>query len=218
MPSSSRVRAALIADVVGSRGHPDRSELHERLTTAFAAPRVAGPALHGPAITVGDEFQATYPRLGDALLAAYDLRLDLLPGVDVRVGLGVGDVLTLGDEPGAQDGSAWWTARSAIEEVEARSRRAATRTARVAYATRDQDAPSADTVAAALGPLDQLIGGLDERSLRLLRGLREGRTQAELADREQVSASAVSQRVRTAGLAVIATAVDDLARIDAPAD
>ena len=46
----------------------------------------------------------------------------------------------------------------------------------------------------------------------MLRGTLAGRTQAELAEDEGISASAVSQRVRHDGLAVIA-ATDELMRI-----
>jgi hypothetical protein len=56
-----------------------------------------------------------------------------------------------------------------------------------------------------------MIGSVSERSLRLLRGTLAGRTQAELAEDEKISASAVSQRVRHDGLAVIA-ATDELLR------
>ena len=58
---------------------------------------------------------------------------------------------------------------------------------------------------------DQMVGSVSERSLRLLRGTVDGRTQTELADDEGISASAVSQRVRRDGLAVIVTA-DELLR------
>ena len=45
--------------------------------------------------------------------------------------------------------------------------------------------------------------------MRLLRGTVDGRRQAELAEDEGISASAVSQRVRNDGLAVI-VAADEL--------
>src|SRR5690606_39623358 len=57
----------------------------------------------------------------------------------------------------------------------------------------------------------QLLAQGDERALRLLRGLLAGRTQAELAEDEGISPSAVSQRVRNDGLAVI-VAADEMLR------
>jgi hypothetical protein len=73
------------------------------------------------------------------------------------------------------------------------------------------DAPSPAALDAALLCRDQLVGSLDERSTRILRGLMQHRSQAELAASEGVSGSAVSQRVRTAGLATIVTAQTQLA-------
>ena len=51
---------------------------------------------------------------------------------------------------------------------------------------------------------DQLVSDFDARQRRLLLGLLEGTTQAELAEREGISASAVSQSLRRCGaLAVL---------------
>jgi hypothetical protein len=56
-----------------------------------------------------------------------------------------------------------------------------------------------------------MIGSVSERSVRLLRGVLAGRSQSDLASAEGVSASAVSQRIRHDGLAVI-VAADDMLR------
>ena len=50
---------------------------------------------------------------------------------------------------------------------------------------------------------DEIVGGLSDRSLGVLRGLLSGRTQREIAEKEDVSPSAVSQRVRHDGLAAL---------------
>ena len=47
---------------------------------------------------------------------------------------------------------------------------------------------------------DEIVGGLSARSLSVLRGLLDGRTQREIADELGISPSAVSQRVRADGL------------------
>ncbi|WP_289232540.1 SatD family protein [Barrientosiimonas endolithica] len=163
--------AALIVDVVGSRTHRDRAGLHDRLVAAFEQTREEFPALRAPGVTAGDEFQATYARLGDAIGVAFAVRLALAPEVEVRAGLGYGEVTDLSDEAGASDGPAWWTARDAIVDVEERAARAATKHARFSYRTDDQTAPPPAAVDPALACLDQLLGPLDERSWRLLRGL-----------------------------------------------
>jgi hypothetical protein len=62
-------------------------------------------------------------------------------------------------------------------------------------------------VNAALLCRDHLVGSLSDRSLRLLRGLMDPHTtQGRLAAAEGISASAVSQRVRTDGLGVVLAA------------
>jgi hypothetical protein len=75
------------------------------------------------------------------------------------------------------------------------------------------DGPDPDAVNAALMCRDQMVGSVSQRSLRLLRGTLDGRTQAELATDEGISASAVSQRVRHDGLAVVLAADELLRRV-----
>lgn len=199
--------AALIVDVVGSRTHRDRAGLHDRLVAAFEQTREEFPALRAPGVTAGDEFQATYARLGDAIGVAFAVRLALAPEVEVRAGLGYGEVTDLSGEAGASDGPAWWAARDAIVDVEERAARAATKHARFSYRTDDQTAPPPAAVDPALACLDQLLGPLDERSWRLLRGLVDDVPQQQLAAELGISTSAASQRVRGHGLAVAAAAI-----------
>ena len=64
-----------------------------------------------------------------------------------------------------------------------------------------------DAVNAALLCQDHLVGSLSDRSIRLLRGLMDPlTTQSELAAREGISPSAVSQRVRADGIGVVLAA------------
>ncbi len=197
----------MIGDLVGSRAATDRRDVHHRLTAALSS--VAGllPALDPPAVTVGDEFQAGYARVGEALQAAFLIRLALAPDVDVRCGIGWGPVQLLDARTGTQDGPAWWQARDAIETVEARSRHAGTRYTRIGYrAGPDGDGPDEGAVGAALLCRDQLLGSLDPRSLRILGGLVAGRSRTDIARSEAISASAVSQRVQRDGLEVVLAA------------
>ena len=214
--------AAVIGDVVGSRDHADRPDLHVRLVGRLAEleellraeeraggePMVVSP----PRVTVGDEYQAIFTTLGAALRATRWLRISLLPDVDVRHGIGWGPVQVLEDEPRVEDGPGWWAAREAIDEVKQLAAKPATRHLRTAFRRASgSDGPDPNPVNAALMCRDQMVGSVSERSLRLLRGTVDGRTQTELADDEGISASAVSQRVRRDGLAVIVTA-DELLR------
>lgn len=207
--------AALIGDVVGSRSAPDRAALHEQLAGLLEA---ANARLEPPVplrITVGDEFQGGFATVGEALHATLWLRLAGLPQIDLRHGVGWGSIAVLAAEPRVEDGPGWWAAREAIEAVKQAESRAATRQLRTAYRRAPEDAEGAgpDAINAALICRDQMVGSVSARSLRLLRGTLAGRSQAELAVDEGVSASAVSQRVRHDGLAVVVAADELLRRV-----
>jgi hypothetical protein len=209
--------ATVIGDVVRSRDAPDRTALHARLTALLEQ---ANTDLHPVVplrVTIGDEFQGCFATVGEAVHATLWLRLHLAPHADLRHGIGWGSVAVLADEPRVEDGPGWWAAREAIEAVKTEAGRAAARHLRTAYRRWDApdgtptSGPDPQAVNAALMCRDQMVGSVSARSLRLLRGTLAGRTQAELAEDEGISASAVSQRVRHDGLAVI-VAADELLR------
>jgi len=196
----------VLGDIVGSRAASDRRRVHDYLVEALATVRATVPPDRGMRVTVGDEFQGVYATLGEALHATFLLRLHAFPEVDVRIGVGRGEVTVLEADRGIEDGPGWWAARDAVETAERAAERAATRTLRTVYRSAQPD-PREDAVNAALLCRDHLVGSVSERSLRLLRGLMESdTTQTELAAREGVSASAVSQRVRSDGLGVVLAA------------
>ncbi|MEO6020896.1 MAG: SatD family protein [Knoellia sp.] len=196
----------LIGDVVASRQSTDRRGLHRALEAALTATNGRVEHVEPLEVTVGDEFQGVYPHLGAALEAALRARLALRPVAESRYGLGRGATTTLDAARGIKDGPAWWAAREAIIDVEKRAERAALEHVHTAYrlalGERD-DSGTALAVEAALQCQDHMVGSLSERSARLLKGLLDGMTQRELATAEGISASAVSQRVRADGLAVI---------------
>lgn len=212
--ASGRSVATVIADVVGSRGFDDRRDLHDRLAGRLdelndllrAEERATGtPLVVAPLwITAGDEYQGTFTTVGSALRATRWLRLALLPEVDVRQGIGWGPVEVLDEEPRVEDGPGWWAARAAVEAVEEDAARPGHRRRRTAYRVAEgYDGPDQAAVNAALVLRDEMVGGLSDRSLGVLRGLLSGRTQREIAEKEHVSPSAVSQRVRHDGLAAL---------------
>lgn len=227
---ASASRCVLLGDVVGSRGAADRRALHAAVEAALVEVDATVPSVTGLRVTVGDEFQGAYATLGAAVEAALRVRLVLLPGVDTRFGLGRGGVTILDPRRGIEDGPGWWAARAAIEQVEEVAGRAATRHARTAYRAADDAAtrsardptdhtdptdlaaagdPGEAAVNAALLCRDHLVGSMSDRSRRLLRGLMDPHTtQGQLAAREGISASAVSQRVRADGIGTVLTAQD----------
>ncbi|QGN35464.1 RNA polymerase subunit sigma-70 [Microlunatus sp. Gsoil 973] len=201
------MRAALIGDLVASRTAVDRQALHQRLSRALSAVQRQTPSLDPPTILAGDEVQSSYATVGDALHAAFLLRILLAPQTDIRFGIGWGKVEILDPERRTQDGPAWWQARAAIETVEARAMHPGTRNARFCYrAAPDGSGPNEAAVEAALLCRDHLMGSLDDRSMRILGGLVAGRSKTEIARAEDISTSAVSQRAQRDGLDVIVAA------------
>jgi DNA-binding transcriptional LysR family regulator len=202
----------VIGDLVGSRRSEDRAAMHERFARAVAdVNRTYAPPVP-LRIGVGDEFQGIFASLGDAIAATLRLRMALLPRDDVRQGIGSGRVVVLAEEPRVEDGPGWWAARSAIEEVEGYERKAALRAVRTAYVAAETDqGPDQALVNAALMTRDQVVSGLSERSMSVLRGLLRGRQQQEIAADLGISPSAVSQRIRAGGIGVV-LATDEMLR------
>jgi hypothetical protein len=197
--------ATLIGDVVASRGTRDRAGLHAALSRVLervnADLRPATPLR----ITVGDEYQGCFATLGDALRATLRLRVGLAAdAVDVRHGLGWGEVTVLSRRPRVEDGPGWWAAREAVDAVAHAQTRAASRSLRTTYR-----GPASPAVNAALVGRDELLAGLDARSLSVLDGMLQGMSQQQIAQHVGVTPSAVSQRVRRDGLAAVVT-IDEL--------
>lgn len=200
---------ALIGDIVQSRVSEDRQALHDELERILGVVNDEGPVQDPAVITLGDEFQAVYETLGQALRASFRIRMLLHP-VEVRFGVGRGAITTLDTGRGIHDGPAYWNARDAIETAKARAGKPQTRTARTAYVTLDDAPGHADAVQAALDCLDYMIGSLSDTSRTILGGLMEGRSQQAIATGLAISPSAVSQQVRGNGLGVILEAMHRL--------
>ena len=177
----------LIGDLVDSRRLPDRGAAQERVGATLSAMRGRLAVAQPLEPTVGDEFQGAFDRLADAVTAALLIRLELLPEVDVRCGLGFGDV-TIHDpdrRPVLQDGPGWWTARDALAEL-GRPRRSGARTWYIG--------PDAARVNSFLLTRDALVDRLGDRGRRMLALAVGGASQREIAEAEGVSKSAVSQQ------------------------
>jgi hypothetical protein len=200
MPNTPTV-IAVIVDVSKSRTHPDRSKLQASIERAFAEVNALVQAEQPIEPTVGDEFQGVYRDLSTALRATLLARLQLPEGVDCRFGLGRGEVATVGSGVvgSVQDGSAWWTARKAIDEAR-KHEYSKLSFVRTWYRSADPaDADGEMLVNAYLLGRDQLVSAMNPRARRLLRGQLLGHTQAQLAVDEGITQSAVSQNLARSG-------------------
>ncbi|HTX97273.1 MAG TPA: SatD family protein [Mycobacterium sp.] len=202
--ASASPRATLIGDVVGSRRATDRAALHRRVAAGLR--QISAGALDPPAFTIGDEFQGSYPTVGAGIDAALTVRLAVGADIDVRFGIGWGAVTILDADAGIQDGPGWWAAREAIQQTAEAQRQPGFALVRTTFRAAEGTRADVAAVNAALICRDHLLGSLDERSLRIVRGLMTGRTKKELAVVEGISPSAVSQRAARDGLDLLVLA------------
>ncbi|WP_285137878.1 SatD family protein [Microbacterium sp. lyk4-40-TSB-66] len=198
----------VIADIVASRRLDDRASAQRRIAGVVEQVDADLPvARHALTATVGDELQGEYARLDDALASLLLVRLSLPDDIDCRFGVGVGEVRPIVlDDRTVPEGPAWWAARTAVETVERMQQRAAPFARTWIAASEGEDAAMVDTVAVANAyalARDQLVSAMSERTRRLTAGRCLGRSQRELAEREGISQSAVSQALAAAGSAAL---------------
>lgn len=197
-------QVAVLVDVVSSR-RGDRGAQHRAILSAIDAVNDAVPAVDPLHPTVGDEFQGVYPTLGAALAAVFRLRLIVAPHIELRAGIGGGEVAVIDAERGIQDGSAWWLAREAIDAVEHLATRAGYRSARIGV--RDSRQAATPHVEAMSLLVDSAIHRLRPGVTDSLLGLVDGTDNAEVARRQGITASANSQRIAGNDLRILADAL-----------
>ena len=204
-------RVAVIADLVDSKNISDRRSAQESIAAAFALVDALVPHDQSMRATVGDEFQAVYSTIARALEATLLARLALPAGIDCRFGLGLGQVIDVGDgiAGSVQDGSGWWLARDAINQAHARED-SRTPSARAWFNAGDGDVVREGLVNAYLLARDHVVGSMTERSRRLVFGSMLGSSQAELAETEGITQSAVSQSLRRSGGASLIASIEQL--------
>lgn len=206
---------AVIADMVGSRQVADRAAAQRELDRTISRVEDDRPlALEPLTPTVGDEQQAIYRDLASALTSLLMVQLALPDGIEVRFGLGVGEVRTFDSAGGRlSDGSGWWSARAAIEIVQERAQGAVATTRGWIVGAEGQDEVMDVTIATANAYLlvrDELVTAMSERERRLTYGRLIGATQAELADSEQITQPAVSKALRRSGASAVLVGLEEL--------
>ena len=113
----------------------------------------------------------------------------------------------LDPEAGIQDGPGWWAAREAIEWTAAAQRQPGLTLVRTSFRVGGEHAGrDAGAINAALLCRDHLLVLLDDRSIRIVKGLLTDETKKDIAAAESISASAVSQRAGRDGLDLIVVA------------
>lgn len=201
--------AVLTGDVIASTSLQARSELPRVLTEAFdAVGRLDGALLRPFEIYRGDSFQGVV-RVKDALLAATMVRARLRAFVgtgadedvrlDARIAIGIGRIEHALERVVQSDGEAFQRSGRALDEI-ARSKegRRLRVEAGVAHAQNRVDAQSGPDLAAQL--LDAIVSRWSQPAAEAVfySATDASTTQAELAERLDVSQPAISQRLRSA--------------------
>ena len=205
---------AVLGDVVASRRHPDPGRRRHRVYQALAAANERSAPLQPFTPTIGDEFQGLFADLVSALEATLVVRLSLLGEVDVRFGIGSGELFAFDPSraPFEQDGPAWWSAREAVDLVRATSQgQERPRGLRTRWVDADGERPfEVAAVNAFLQCRDELVAAMDPRDAAAMLGLLADEPLTRIAEEEGVSASALSQRAIRGGLYAIRRAHLDL--------
>ena len=177
----------------------------ERVATALR--QVADGAIDPPAFTVGDEFQGSYPTLGAAIDAALTRAAGCSPPRSTS-GSGSAGARSPSSTPTPESrtGRAGGPRETPSRQTAETQRQPGFTLVRTTFRAADDTRTDVAAVNAALMCRDHLLGSLDERSLRIVKGLMNGRTKKELAADEGISASAVSQRAGRDGLDLIVLA------------
>jgi DNA-binding CsgD family transcriptional regulator len=191
--------AAVITDIVRSRDLTDRVAGQKAVRAGYEAADGVVTPHESVWATAGDEFQAVYVSGARAVVATLIVRLSVSAGFDCRFGIGIGERRLIerdkGDHP-IEDGSAWWYAREAIDEVHTMQTHGQ-RSQRTWL--RSSDPGEQNTINALLLAQDQLVSRLTDRERRIAFRYLTGAPQNLIARDEHISQSAVSQNLAKSG-------------------
>jgi hypothetical protein len=208
------VPVAMLGDVVGSRRHARADVRRERVEAALALANERTAPVQPLLATIGDEFQGLFRDLVSALEATLVVRLALVGEVDVRFGIGSGELFAFdpADAPFGQDGPAWWAAREAVDAVrETEQRQERPRGLRTRWIDAgDAGSSAVASVNAFVVCRDELVAAMDPRDAATMLGLLVDEPLTRIAARQGVSVSAISQRAIRGGLYAIRRAHGEL--------
>jgi hypothetical protein len=197
---TTRQWAAVVGDVIASRSEVDQAGLLSNLEDVLAAVNSEVAAWQPLQITIGDEFQGAYETIEKALCATLLVLLNAKGFREIRFGIGWGSISVSERNvmPLGQSGSSWWNARDAIDELkrdEKRNKYPKTVRTRFKGDNRSQTA----LVNSFLATRDHILSRMDLMDARIALLLRQGTTQAQIADVLGTSQSNISRRANDNG-------------------
>ncbi len=200
-----RYAAPVIIDIVGSRNLADRKGMQKQIHAIFSRVDEAIAPRRELWATVGDEFQVVYASASEAVRATAIARLLCTQEADLRFGIGYGEVRTVarGEFGPIEDGSGWYRARLALQEVERMQAHGYPwlRT----WATFGEEQGSEQSLTRThLTTRDHIISRMKAKEKRIAASWLSGVSQREIARAEKISQSAVSQKLDISGGASLA--------------
>lgn len=186
--------ATLIGDVIRSREHPDQVRLLGDLEALLGRVNAVLPMRQPLAMTAGDGFQGFSESLEVALRVTTLLHLECPPELDLRLGLGWGEIVIkdAGQVPVGQSGAGWWRARDAIDFVAGQAaRKRWPRSLRTWFL--GDDTRHAGAVDAFLVCRDQILAQMDAVDRRIALGLFRSERQVALAQDLEMTQPQVSK-------------------------
>ena len=196
--------AAVIGDLVGSRLHGDQSALFDSIKKTLEQVNLDIRPVQPLQMTIGDEFQAAYETIADALDACLMIRLRLASTCDVRFGIGWGEITEYDRSlaPMAQSGTAWWNAREALDIVSKNvSLQGWPRGLRTWVIGIEPETDASCN--AFLLCRDELLSAMDDRASYVTLGLILGHRQVDIVKKLGISQPSVSKRKQESGAAAI---------------
>lgn len=206
---------AIIGDIIDSRNIVDRSQVQEKLreTLEDINIRYKEHIVSKWTITLGDEFQALIkPNL--ELFKVLDYISYKMDPVNIRFGIGLGEIYTNIDYEmsiGA-DGPAYWNARDAIESIHDNNYYGSSKTSFKSKNKNDE------IINKLLNYTDWMKENWTTTQKEVLYALLENDTYSEnfrqklLAEKLDISESAMSKRIRTSGIRLYLSSRNSIAK------
>ncbi|WP_455951321.1 SatD family protein [Arcanobacterium haemolyticum] len=200
---------AVIGDMVDSRG-VNRVSSHHALTDSLA--RVDAGSVQSLHPTVGDEIQGVFATIGDAFRAMHQCRIELMiRGADIRWGIGYGEIVTIDPKLDIQDGSGWWNAREALNQLVSVEEKAGWSNIRTYFYMEEKERSSFGQWILPLSHMiDVHMTRLNPSTSTTLRGVLRGDSNQQVARRLKISPAANSMRVNDNDLRPLAAAMKSL--------
>jgi hypothetical protein len=203
---------ALIGDIVDSKSLPGREAFQKQLTAALREASERKPKLASPyTITLGDEFQAVYKSADNLFLDIFSIMGDIHPQ-EARFGAGLGELTTAINPKQAlgMDGPAFHRARESITILK-----------KSGYLIGLQGEPPAHAgefdhwklLNHLLNIVSHKIGSWEKNRLRVLCGLLQKRSVAEIEEELKVSNVAVYKNINAGALDELMGLCNEITRL-----